>query len=210
MHVDSDDWIGVAQREVIGKIMQSVMWKQTIVGPDGRPRPVSAEVYIQHMLRRMWFFCCHDQCGIAFKDVPPIPIKLMEVDGDAEGLWAPEHVRDIRSKEKKEQYEKERVERARRAEEEKAKTLSPCGPEERRRRDIQELSAAHHKDKKDLKTQALLEIQKRKYTIGQRQEVANLDTVYESGVKATRYKVPNTSHSLERHTLRHMESKSEA
>jgi hypothetical protein len=93
----------------------------------------------------------------------------MEVDGDAEGLWAPEHVRDIRSKEKKEQYEKERVERARRAEEEKAKTLSPCGLEERRRRDIQELSAAHHKDKKDLKTQALLEIQKRKYTIGQRQ-----------------------------------------
>ncbi|KAL2282973.1 hypothetical protein FJTKL_10313 [Diaporthe vaccinii] len=126
-------------------------------------KPVSAEFYIQYMLRRMWFICCHDQCNIAFKDVPPFPIKLADTDEDAEGPRAPEHIREIQSKEKKEQQAKERVERV---EKEKAKTLYRSGLEERHRRQIQELTAAHLEEIQDLKAQTLLEIKELNYTLG--------------------------------------------
>lgn len=92
---------------------------------------------------------------------------MADTDEDAEGPRAPEHIREIQSKEKKDQQAKERAERA---EKEKAKTLYRSGLEERHRRQIQELTAAHLKEIEDLKTQTLLEIKELKDTLGQLQD----------------------------------------
>ncbi|KAG6362117.1 hypothetical protein INS49_010346 [Diaporthe citri] len=163
-HDNADELIDIARSEALEKTRLSVMREHTAVGPNGTMKLVSTEFYIQHILRRMWFICCHDQCDIAFQDVPPFPIKLADTDEDTEGPRAPEHIREIQSKEKKDQQAKERAERA---EKEKAKTTCCSGLEERHRRQTQELTAAHLKEIQDLKAQTLLDIKELKDTFGQ-------------------------------------------
>ena len=114
-----------------------------------------------------------DQCGIAFKDVPPFPIKLMDTDKDTEGPRAPEHIQEIQIKEKKERYEKERAEKA---EKKRADALFRSRLEERYRREKEELTAAHHKEMQEFKTQTLLKMKELKDTLEKLRGDANFNT----------------------------------
>lgn len=57
-HDYADELIDIARREAFEKTRLSVMREHTVVRPDGTMKPVSAEFYIQYILRRMWFICC--------------------------------------------------------------------------------------------------------------------------------------------------------
>lgn len=102
---------------------------------------------------------------MAFQDIPAVPIKLMNTDENAEGPRAPEHIREMQSKEEREQHGNERTERV----EEKAITLSNSGLEERLGREIKELTAAHLREVQDLKAQMVLEIRELKNSLGKLQ-----------------------------------------
>lgn len=57
-HGDADELVDTAWSKALEKTRLSIMLEHTVVGPDGKMKPVSAEFYLQYMLRRMWFVCC--------------------------------------------------------------------------------------------------------------------------------------------------------
>lgn len=57
-HGNADELIDIARRGALEKTRLSVMREHTVVRPDGTMKPVSAEFYMQYILRRMWFICC--------------------------------------------------------------------------------------------------------------------------------------------------------
>lgn len=57
-HGDTDELVDTARSKALEKTRLSIMLEHTVVGPDGKMKPVSAEFYVQYMLRRMWFVCC--------------------------------------------------------------------------------------------------------------------------------------------------------
>lgn len=57
-HDNADELTDIARRLALERTRLSVMREHTVVGPDGKMKPVSAEFYVQYILRRMWFICC--------------------------------------------------------------------------------------------------------------------------------------------------------
>lgn len=57
-HGNTAELLDIARRLSLEKTRLSIMREHTVVRPDGKMKPVSAEFYIQYLLRRMWFICC--------------------------------------------------------------------------------------------------------------------------------------------------------
>lgn len=57
-HAHDDELVDTAQLLALERTRLSVMREHTAVRPDGKMKPVSAEFYVQYLLRRMWFICC--------------------------------------------------------------------------------------------------------------------------------------------------------
>lgn len=68
---NADELIDIARREALEKTRLSAMREHTVVRPDGTMKPVSAEFYIQYILRRMWFICCRKLF------IPPAVLKRL-------------------------------------------------------------------------------------------------------------------------------------
>lgn len=59
-HNNADELVDIAWRGALEKTRLSVMREHTVVRSDGTMKPVSAEFYMQCILRRMWFLCCRE------------------------------------------------------------------------------------------------------------------------------------------------------
>ncbi|KAL1883227.1 hypothetical protein Daus18300_000285 [Diaporthe australafricana] len=104
---DDDDTrirINAAVKEWRESALTYVMTKETHLGPDGKMKSVSAEYYLQIILRGMWMKCCND-CGIPHeKRSYPLPLLAKDHNPDLER--APEHIAAIEHKVKKDREDK--------------------------------------------------------------------------------------------------------